>query len=71
MKTPEPFTKEFDTMLDSTVDLAALVIRMIEALEASKAKMDGAAFDPVTFFQHEALSGWLPQARAVIDHFQE
>jgi hypothetical protein len=57
-------------MIDKTTQAVALVIRMIEALEASKAKLDGVAFDPVTFFQHEALSGWLPQAKSLIQHIE-
>jgi len=70
-KLPRGFTEEYGIMQNSALDLAALVISVINALEESKEKMDGIAFDPVTFFQHESMANWLPNAHSVVREFQE
>ena len=58
-------------MIEKMPQAVVLVDRVLRALEASQAKMDGVDFCPVTFFQHPALDGWLPQAKALMQFIDE
>jgi hypothetical protein len=53
-------------MIEKMPQAVVLVDRVLRALEDSQEKMDGVSFCPVTFFQHPALDGWLPQAKALM-----
>ena len=64
----EPFSKQFDTMLEKSPDLVSLVERMIQALDDST---QGREVDPLAFFNHPALDRWLPQAKALLNHIKE
>jgi hypothetical protein len=57
-------------MIEKMPQAVVLVDRVLRALEDSQTKMDGVAFCPVTFFQHPALEGWLPEAKALIQHIE-
>lgn len=57
-------------MLEKMSTAVVLVDRVLRALEDSQAKMDGVAFCPVTFFQHPALDGWLPEAKALMNQIE-
>jgi hypothetical protein len=57
-------------MIEKMPQAVMLVDRVLRALEDSQTKMDGVAFCPVTFFQHPALEGWLPEAKALIQHIE-
>jgi hypothetical protein len=58
-------------MIEKMPQAVVLVDRVLRALEDSQTKMDGVAFCPVTFFQHPALDGWLPQAKALMQFIDE
>jgi hypothetical protein len=58
-------------MIEKMPQAVMLVDRVLRALEDSQEKMDGVSFCPVTFFQHPALDGWLPQAKALMQFIDE
>jgi len=58
-------------MIEKMPQAVMLVDRVLRAFEDSQEKMDGVSFCPVTFFQHPALDGWLPQAKALMQFIDE
>jgi len=58
-------------MIEKMPQAVMLVDRVLRAFEDSQEKMVGVSFCPVTFFQHPALDGWLPQAKALMQFIDE
>lgn len=54
-------------MIEKMSTAVVLVDRILRALEESK---EGNQVNPLTFFQHSALDGWLPEAKALIQHIE-
>lgn len=54
-------------MIEKMSTAVVLVDRVLRALEEST---EGTQVNPLTFFQHPALDGWLPEAKDLIKHIE-
>ena len=54
-------------MIEKLSTAVVLVDRVLRALEEST---EGNQVNPLTFFQHPALDGWLPEAKALINQIE-
>jgi hypothetical protein len=54
-------------MIEKMPQAVMLVDRVLRALEES---MQGNEVNPHAFFNHPALEGWLPEAKALIQHIE-
>ncbi len=54
-------------MIEKMPQAVMLVDRVLRALEEST---QGGEVNPHAFFNHPALEGWMPQAKALIQHIE-